>query len=90
MIIMFFVHQPNHMQQKNPAFGRALRNNFNSRGKIFYRIDWMPFTGWFSLDRLLVSYRYWIKKKKKLTDIGLFGFHGFGKTGSFLRIWIFD
>jgi len=23
-----------------------------------------------------------------LTDIGLFGFHGFGKTGSFQWIWI--
>ena len=41
------------------------------------------FTGWFSLDTLLVSYRYWIKKKKKLIDIGLFGFHGFGKNGLF-------
>jgi hypothetical protein len=32
------------------------------------------FTGWFSLDTFLVSYRYWIKKKKKLTDIGLLVF----------------
>jgi len=46
------------------------------------------FTGWFFLD-IFSFLRVLDKEKKKLTDIGSFGFHGFGKTGFFQGIWIF-
>jgi len=47
------------------------------------------FTGWF-FGYVISFLQILDKEKKKLTDIGLFGFHGFGKTGSFQGIWIPD
>jgi len=45
------------------------------------------FTGWFSLD-IFSFLRVLDKEKKKLTDIGLFGFSWIGKWFFSVDIWI--
>ena len=50
--------------KKNPAFFAGLLGIILIPGVNFLqdKLDG-HFTGWFSLDTLLVSYRYWIKKE---------------------------